>query len=112
MVCEFATTSFVIRQSSKGSEGVMASNVDNTDNSYWADVYSNMAAFDRLPKAVRQALANSDHNWSARQALVELKRPRKRRKAQCMNATALAEFIRQSDKAKHERDAAAGIVAP
>jgi hypothetical protein len=24
-----------------------------------------MEAYDRLPKAIRQALANADHNWSA-----------------------------------------------
>lgn len=37
----------------------------------------NMKAFDRLPKKVRQALANSDHNWSAAGILYDMRRCKK-----------------------------------
>jgi Family of unknown function (DUF6525) len=45
----------------------MSSNTDGT--TYRAGLASNMSAFDQLPKLLRQALAQSDHNWSARQIL-------------------------------------------
>jgi hypothetical protein len=53
---------------------------------------TNMDAFDRLPKALREALANSDHNWSAYQAYSVLQRPKHKRPAQAQDAKALAQF--------------------
>lgn len=94
----------------------MASNVDGTNRGYDADNASNMAAYDQLPKAVRRALANSDHNWSARQCLRALRgkgRDARGAKAKGANtAKGLAAFIQQNDASKHARDAAEGIVAP
>lgn len=61
---------------------------------------SSMEAFDRLPKAVRQALAESDHNWSAYQAYAVLRRTKHKRPAQAKDAAALVAFIRAEDSSK------------
>jgi hypothetical protein len=55
----------------------------------------NMRAFDMLPKELRQALANSDYNWSAAQALYQGLRGRKRK----YTAAELIEIIERNDKA-------------
>jgi hypothetical protein len=70
----------------------------------------NMDAFDRLPKAVREALRNSDHNWSAAQCLSELRKPKARRRI--ADAQALVAFVTEQDRKAHERGAAAGLVCP
>lgn len=67
----------------------------------------NMEAFDLLPKAVRQALANSDHNWSAAQLYFEHKR---RKRPECRTAAACVAFLTDQDKRKHEADADRGLV--
>jgi hypothetical protein len=72
----------------------------------------NMEAFDKLPRVLRQALANSDHNWSAAQALAELRKPKAKRRAQCASASIFAAEITAMDARKHARDAQEGIVAP
>jgi hypothetical protein len=71
-----------------------------------------MKAFDKLPAVVRKALAESDHNWSAAQALRELRKRKANRKPQVRDAATLAAFIRQSDIDKHACDASAGLVCP
>jgi hypothetical protein len=69
--------------------------------------FDNMDAFDRLPKAVREALRNADHNWSAAQVYHE----HKRRKVPAMRtAASIAAFIREQDAAKHHTDAERGLV--
>lgn len=92
----------------------------NSNNSgakgYNADVYQNMAAYDRLPKLARQALAASDHNWSAKQ-VEKLHKGRKVVAAyghdfDFCKASGIAEAIATQDALKHLRDAEAGIVAP
>lgn len=71
-------------------------------------MYGDMDSYDRLPKAVRQALANSDHNWSGSQVYYE--RHRRVRKPQMRNAKAIVEFIKLADIKKHNQDAEAGLV--
>ena len=91
----------------------MASNSNNRGHDgYHASLESNMAAYDQLPKAVRQALQASDHNWSARQCLIELRRPKSRRRHQFANARTAAGFILEQDHRKHVQDAESGMVAP
>ena len=74
----------------------------------------NMGAFDQLPKALRQALANADHNWSARMVL-QLRRRKATNRIGGMpvsfetTAGAIA-ALHISDTHKHRKDAAAGIV--
>jgi hypothetical protein len=69
-----------------------------------------MRAFDRLPKAIRQALANADHNWSGQQ----LYKARRAKKNQDRIGTVAqtAAFIREVDADKHRKDAAVGLVCP
>lgn len=81
-------------------------NNDGTTPVYAGD---NMGAFDKLPKAVRVALANADHNWSGAQVLKEM---RKRKNKRVPNAAGFADFIREHDANKHKRDADAGLVCP
>src|SRR5262245_32380841 len=99
----------------------MASNKDATTRGYHAKhmgkhntmLHKNMDAFDQLPKALREALANSDHNWSASQALSALRKPKAKRIGRPYeNAQTLAAYITTKDKAKHDADAAAGLVCP
>jgi hypothetical protein len=95
-------------------------NQDGTTPGYWprkaklSDDMTriNMEAFDKLPRVLRQALANSDHNWSAAQALAELRKPKAKRRAQCASASIFAAEITAMDARKHARDAQEGIVAP
>lgn len=75
-------------------------------------LHINMDAFDKLPKVMREALANSHHNWSAAQARAELRKPKAKRRAQCANAARFASEIAAMDARKHVRDAQDGIVAP
>jgi hypothetical protein len=63
-----------------------------------------------LPKAVRQALANADHNWSGEQLYKE-RRAKKHQDRIGTIAKAVA-FIRGTDVNKHREDAAAGLVCP
>ncbi len=67
-----------------------------------------MTIFDKLPKNVRQALANADHNWSGEQ----LYRAYRRKHPQARTAKACIEFIRFADQIKHIEDAALGLVCP
>jgi TRAP-type mannitol/chloroaromatic compound transport system substrate-binding protein len=75
---------------------------------------NNMEAFDRLPKAIRQALANSDHNWSGAQMLhtYRAKRPKLYAGKVIKGVAAVVDVIAQGDKHKHEADAARGLVCP
>lgn len=71
---------------------------------------SAMEAFDRLPKALRQALAHSEHNWSANQCLIELRKPKAKRRAEFASTEKAVAFISAQDARKHVRDAEAGLV--
>lgn len=86
----------------------MSANVDGTTRTYPADRAENMAAFDKLPRALRQALAESDHNWSAACLL----RARRAKHPAVHKLADAAAFIKTQDAAKHAADAAAGRVAP
>jgi hypothetical protein len=84
------------------------SNTDGTVGGYAGAglrKYSNMEAFDLLPKAAREALRNSDHNWSAAQLLHHMRR----RDPRVRTAKDAAEYIRSSDVTKHVKDVAAGL---
>jgi hypothetical protein len=70
----------------------------------------NMAAFDKLPPEIRQALANADHNWSARQFLTEWRKPRVRKYSAFLSKQAVIEFIKHEDRKLHNNDSALGIV--
>jgi hypothetical protein len=71
-----------------------------------------MDAFDKLPKSLRVVLANCDHNWNGEQ----LQRVRSNRKHasyhKVRTVTLCIAFLRASDKAKHETDAALGLIMP
>lgn len=69
---------------------------------------SSMSDFDKLPRAMRVALANADHNWSGSQ----LYRAYKRRHGAVRTSALAVEFIKQQDAAAHREDAAAGLVCP
>ena len=71
--------------------------------------YDAMEAFDRLPKAVREVLRNSDHNWSAAQLYREYKRGKR---PEVKTAAACVAFIKSQDAKKHREDAEKGLVAP
>lgn len=89
------------------------SNTDGTTTLRKAD---NMGAFDKLPKALRQALANSDHNWSAHM----VRECRRKKRVVTHNGyrfsfetTADAvQALRYQDEMKHRKDAADGWVCP
>jgi len=59
------------------------------------------AAFDSLPKAHRQALANADHNYSSIQ-IRSMKIPSHK----------IAAYIARLDQEKHVADAKLGLVCP
>lgn len=69
-----------------------------------------MAAFDKLPKALRVALANADHNWSGEQ-LNSVRRRRSHPHHYRVATIPLAvAFLKSQDVKKHNADAAAGLV--
>lgn len=70
----------------------------------------NMLAFDKLPPEIRRALANADHNWSARQFLTEWHKPRARRYPAFLSKQAVIEFIKHEDRRLHNNDSALGDI--
>jgi hypothetical protein len=71
-----------------------------------------MSEFDKLPKAIRVALATADHNWSGEQ-LNRVRRNRKHPHNHKVRTIADAvAFIKQQDAAKHRADADAGLIMP
>lgn len=66
-----------------------------------------MADFDRLPRAVRAALAASDHNWAATVVLKELRARKNRR---ILNARHAVKLIVEWDRWKHRQDAGMGML--
>jgi hypothetical protein len=68
-----------------------------------------MSQFDKLPKALRVALANADHNWSGEQLL---KARRSKRYEQVRTIPDAIAFIKQQDARKHREDAERGLVCP
>lgn len=80
----------------------------STNTSHGNTQSGRMDIFDKLPKALRVALANSDHNWSGEQ----LYRARRKKLYQDKIGTipqAIA-FIREQDIKKHRADAEEGII--
>ena len=71
---------------------------------------SRMADFDKLPRAVRAALREADHNWSGTQILRALRKRKANRPEKARDAKTLLQTIRDQDRFVHNRDAAAGIV--
>lgn len=68
-----------------------------------ADHHSNMAAYDQLPRYMRECLANADHNYAAREILRDMrsgKLPRYR----------AVQAIRNADRAYHEDFANKGLI--
>lgn len=65
-----------------------------------------MSGFDALPKALRVALANADHNWSGDQ----LNAHRRKHGAKAWPIARCVAFITANDKSKHDHDAARGLV--
>lgn len=61
-----------------------------------------MHVFDKLPRGMREALANADHNWSGEQLYQHY-----RKRNPKVRTTALAiGFIRNEDAKKHASDTA------
>ena len=56
-----------------------------------------MFAFDRLPKALRVALANADHNWSGQQLL----NARRKKHPQVKTIAQAIAFIKAADAKMH-----------
>lgn len=79
---------------------------------YDADVGENMAAYDRLPRHLRDTLKYSDHNWSAAQCQVVLRMPADKRPARAKTPRLLAAAIIENDMKRHAADAAEGKVCP
>jgi hypothetical protein len=65
-----------------------------------------MDDFDKLPKALRAALANADHNWSGEQ----LYRARKRKHPKVRTIPMALAFLKEQDARKHNADAAEGLI--
>jgi hypothetical protein len=65
------------------------------------DVFDNMSAFDKLPRALREALANADHNWSAAQLYRERRKPKAKRHAQLATNESTLAFLIEQDARKH-----------
>jgi hypothetical protein len=61
-----------------------------------------MATFDKLPKAVRAALAEADHNWSGEQLYTAWKR---RKVPGLRNSADMVKVIRENDAKVHVRTA-------
>jgi hypothetical protein len=60
-----------------------------------------MLVFDKLPKGMREALANADHNWSGEQLYRHY-----RKRNPLVRTTALAvAFLAQQDAKRHNADA-------
>lgn len=89
----------------------------NTAGKAWVarGKYGDMELFDKLPKALRVALADSDHNWSAGH-VTQLRRAKTRRILPCGTKVSFATTaeavtaIKASDISQHTRDADAGLV--
>jgi len=82
----------------------------NSDDSHRIYNYhgDNMKAFDSLPKAVRQSLANADHNWSAGQV-----KKGYRKAPQLKDIFTVIQTIKDQDAKKHNTDVKAGMtIAP
>lgn len=62
-----------------------------------------MATFDKLPKAVRMALAEADHNWSGAQLYTAWKR---RKVPGLRNSEDMIRVIRENDAKLHVRNTA------
>lgn len=62
-----------------------------------------MAVFDKLPKAVRAALADADHNWSGEQLYTAWKR---RKVPGLRNSADMIRAIRINDAKLHARNTA------
>jgi hypothetical protein len=63
-------------------------------------IYERMDQFDKLPKAMREALRYADHNWSGGQLLRYY-----RKKHPAVRTAALAvRFIRSQDAERHNSD--------
>lgn len=77
----------------------------NSKGSYHTTPENNLAAFDRLPRSVRAALANADFSWAAAPIRTSFERGR-------MTAAEIVKAIRKWDTDKHKRDVKRGIVAP
>lgn len=75
-------------------------------NTHGNGVPGSMSDFDKLPKALRAALANADHNWSGEQ----LYRARKRKHPQVRTIPQALAFLKAADVKKHNEDAAAGLI--
>lgn len=86
--------------------------MSNTSNTRGPAMPGSMHEFDKLPKALRVALANADHNWNGEQ-LQAVRRKRSHPHHLKVNTIAKAmAFLQASDKAKHDADAAAGMIMP
>lgn len=81
------------------------------NNASNADITSGcMLQFDKLPKALRQALASADRNWSGEQ-LNRVRRSKRHAHHYKVATIPLAvAFIASQDKTRHDADAAAGLI--
>ena len=85
-------------------------NRSNASNTHGRTLSGSMSEYDKLPKALRVALANADHNWSGEQ-LQHVRRKRSHPYHYKVATIPLAlAFLQSQDKEKHERDAAEGLV--
>ncbi len=75
----------------------------NTNHSGASLTSGCMKTFDKLPKAVREALASADHNWSGEQLYTAWKR---RRVPGMRNSADMIRVIRVNDAKLHARNTA------
>jgi hypothetical protein len=80
--------------------------MSNATNTQGRTTSGSMEAFDRLPKALRSALANADHNWSGEQLL----RARRRKHPSVRTISDTLAFLKAQDKRMHEELAAQGLI--
>lgn len=79
-------------------------------NTHGATQSGCMHAFDKLPKSLRVALANADHNWSGEQLYHARKNKAHPGNAKVRTIALSLAFLKQQDARKHNADAANGLI--
>lgn len=85
---------------------------NNTGRAFNATARENMAAYDKLSRALRDALKYADHNYSAAQAYRALRKRKANRHPAAANTAALMAHMSEQDAKHHAAGVASGYVAP
>jgi hypothetical protein len=78
----------------------------NSKGNYYSTTENRMAAFDKLPKSAREALANAAFSWAPQPIVTRWKRGDRGYKT----GPSIAKLIPKWDEDKHAKDVKKGIV--